>query len=404
MALFSEVVKKSAQTKKRDQFWDSVYGPYSLINGIDKLSLTPQALRAIQLGIIKKQIKVNSRLKQANELINNLPKYKINETEEMVANQIFERIATILNSPFKSGNQLVRDQSDKAQELNLLLKSMNINLPISDSIISVLSRNDIITKSDSNFYTYRAEKARLFEEIVAAYFQDGKNNAITTGSWGKISDYNRALITDIYVFLNQDDNKKLQGSYTTYQKSGDWKQDIINSKSGLKISVQSNIDSFIKELDKLNKTANIGISIDDELADSLDTLSSLKVQAKSGINQSILNNSLRNAFSLSEFADYRLSLLYDLYSLDAKNGFKYFYKTPRGSSQTLESYTNYLLSINIARSSLIQSNDIYFTEKGFETVYDWMKNRNVYLKFQGSIKLNAQLLSQKRKYNFSSLV
>jgi hypothetical protein len=61
------------------------------------------------------------------------------------------------------------------------------------------------------------------------------------------------------------------------------------------------------------------------------------------------------------------------------------------------------LSINIAKTSLTKNNDIYFTEHGFETVYDWMKNRNVYLRFQHNIKMNAQLLSQNRKYGFNAI-
>ena len=150
---------------------------------------------------------------------------------------------------------------------------------------------------------------------------------------------------------------------------------------GLGVSVSSDLDVFVEEMERLNGQATIGIGIDDELADTLDKISSLRVQVKSGINQSILNTNYRNAIRLSEFSDSKLNLLMDLYYLDQKQNFLYFYKNSK-NSETLTSYANYLLSVNIAKTSLTQNNNIYFTEHGFETAYDWMKNRNVYLKFQ----------------------
>ena len=193
----------------------------------------------------------------------------------------------------------------------------------------------------------------------------------------------------------------MKGKYTPYQKTGYWKADIAKATNGIGVSVASDLDQFITEMNYLNGQSDIGIAIDDEMADTLDTISSLKIQVKSGINQSILNSNYRNAISLGVFNDMKLSLLQDLYSIDQKNGFTYFYKTPKGS-ETLTAYANYLLSVNIAKTSVIQSNDIYFTENGFETIYDWMKKKNVYLRFQHNIKVNAQLLSQNRRYGFNA--
>jgi hypothetical protein len=62
MALFHELIKQKGQMG-HNEFWDSVYGPYSQINGIDKKCLNPISLRMIQLGIIKKQMQTNVRLK-----------------------------------------------------------------------------------------------------------------------------------------------------------------------------------------------------------------------------------------------------------------------------------------------------------------------------------------------------
>lgn len=401
MALFNELIKQKSRMG-RTGFWDSVYGPYSQLNGIDKKVLNPATLRMIQLGIIKKQMQTNARLKEANDFIKNLPTYNQSETEEMAANQIFSRIAAILNSPFQSGDSMTRELSDRVGQLKQLLQTVNVNVPIPDVVIQALSQNVVLTKS-TGLYSYRAEKSKLFEEIAAAYFSgSGLGAGITTGSWGKISDSNRQLVTDVYAFLHKDGVPSMKGKYTPYQKTGYWKADMARASGGLGVSVSSDLDTFIKEMERLNGQANIGIGIDDELADTLDAVSSLRVQVKSGINQSILNANYRNAIQLSEFADFKLNLLMDLYYQDQKQGFLYFYKNPK-DSETLTAYANYLLSINIAKTSLTQSNDIYFTEHGFETVYDWMKNRNVYLRFQHSVKMNAQLLSQNRRYGFNAV-
>jgi hypothetical protein len=401
MALFHELIKQKSRMG-RNEFWDSVHGPYSQINGIDKKCLKPASLRMIQLGIIKKQMQTNARLKEANDFIQNLPMYNMSDTETMAANAIFSRIATILNSPFQSGDAATRETSDRVGELNRLLQTVNVNIPIPNTVIQALSQNAILTKG-SGLYAYRAEKSKLFEEIAAAYFSgSGLGAGITTGSWGKISDNNRQLVTDVYAFLHKDGVPSMKGKYTSYEKTGYWKADMSRAANGLGVSVSSDLNTFIQEMEVLNGQANIGIGIDDELADTLDTVSSLRVQVKSGINQSILNANYRNAIRLSEFADSKLDLLMNLYYQDQKQSFLYFYKNPK-DSETLTAYANYLLSTNIAKTSLTQSNDIYFTEHGFETVYDWMKNRNVYLRFQHNIKMNAQLLEQNRRYGFNAI-
>ena len=40
MRLFEEIVK-SKWRQRKNAFWDSVYGPYSILNGIDKKNLSP---------------------------------------------------------------------------------------------------------------------------------------------------------------------------------------------------------------------------------------------------------------------------------------------------------------------------------------------------------------------------
>lgn len=294
--------------------------------------------------------------------------------------------------------------SNKVEELNLLLKTINVNLPLTDKIKNTLLTNDIITK-DKGFYQYKQEKAELFENLLSQYVRSlsGENTAITTGSWGKISDYNRQLVTDVFIFTGINKNKTIKGSIATFEKTGNWQHDRHLAQNAPKTLISSDIPAFIETLDKLNGQSKLSISIDDELSDSLDIISSLKAQVKSGVNQSILNISTRNQISLDEIMEGNtLILLKDLYDLDAKQDFLFFYKDSK-KSKNLTSYGNYLLSKNISKTGLVKHNDIYFTEKGLQTAYDWLNNKNVYLKFLKDIKLNSMLLSSQRKYGFSSL-
>lgn len=402
MSLFNEVIKIQAR-RNHSGFYDSKYGQYSKINDIDKNIYSPLELKKIQIELIQKASANNIRLKEANNFINNLPKYKISETETLCANEVFSKIANILNSPFKSGSQEIRIMSNKAEELEKMLKLINVKMPIPEKVKSVLNTSDILIK-DQNFYSYKAEKAALFENLVAKYIE-GLNNgssAIVTGNWGKISDNNRQLLTDVFIFLDDKKDKKLKGSYVTYEKSGYYLEDNKRAYSAINMSVQGqSLKSFTEVLNSINGNASIGFSINDELSDCLDTISSLKTQVKSGINQSILNNSFRNSITLQEIKlDNKLDLLFDLYKLDENQGFKFFYKNAK-SSETLTQYGDYLLSKSIAKISLLSDNDIYFTEKGFETIYDWMNRKNFYLKLQQKIRINNILLTQRRKYNFN---
>ena len=400
MSLFNEVVKKSGRLGN-NSFWDSPQGNFSALNYIDKKNLSPATLRQIQLGILMKQNASNSRLREANNFIKNLPTYRMEDTEELAANQIFTMISQILNSPFKSGSAQIRNMSNRANELNRLLKTINVNIPIPSSVLSALNSNEVI--KDAAFYEYRKEKAALFENIAAAYINGLGGQAITTGSWGKISERNAQLVTDVFAFVNKPETV-LSGSYTPYKKTGYWKADMARAKNGIAVSVQNEpIGDFISRMEKLNGNGSIGISIDDELATTLDTVSSLRVQVKSGMNQSLLNANMRNAISLNQIDDGGyLNLLLDLYKLDERQNFVYLYKNPK-DSPILTAYGNYLLSKNIAKTSVVQSNDIYFTEHGFETAYGWLKNKNFYLRFSKNIKLNASLLSQNRPYEFSAV-
>lgn len=404
MSLFSELIKKRA-SRGHTGFWDSKYGPFSQINQIDFCAqLTPGMLKELQVMHLKMGEKTNALIQEANKFIEALPTYQMSETEEMAANAIFSRIATILNSPFGSGDVSTRLFANKAQELNTLLKTINVNMPISSSMLDVLNSTSRLFKADDRFYAYKKEKSDFYEALVQNYINGllgGSGAAVNTGPWVKQSDFNRQMITDFMVFT--DLSKQVSGRYAAYDKNDvEMIGHNVKISDNLYVSVNSNLGSLLNTLSKLSGKSSINFSLDDELADTLDTLSSLRGQVKSGINQNIINSNTRTELPLSTFNDAKLNLLYSLYSLDASQNFIYFYKNPK-NSPTLSAYANYLLAKNIHKTTLFTANDIYFTEKGFETALSWLTRKNLYLKFNRGIKMDASLLTQQRRYGFKSI-
>lgn len=401
--LYKELIKKRVR-KRQTEFWDSKSGrPYSELNKIeDDAAKANNAieLHKIQVNQFETYIsQTNPRFRAAQNFLNSLPKYKVQITdkiEEKSINEIFNVITKIINSPYKGGDKATKEMTDKAKRLESLLKSIKVNVPLTETMKKVLEGN-----TDININKYTQEKSDFFEEIITDYINGLKKGyiAMTTGKYHSLKDSNRQLIADIFVFLDNLQDK-VKGTAIPFTPTGNYKLDYTNVKKGTNIEIHSDIQDFINQLEKMTGTSNIRIALDNELEESMDRLSAIKIQAKSGINQSILNKSMsRNSEALESFKDRKLNLLLELYDLDKTNNFIYFYKNQK-KSKILTAYSNYLLSINIAKTSVMK-NDIYATEKGFETALDYLNRKDsMHLRFVRGTKLTSSILSQNRRYQF----
>lgn len=400
--LYKELIKKRVR-KRQTEFWDSKSGrPYSELNKIeDDAAKANDAmeLHKIQVNQFETYIsQTNPRFRAAQNFLNSLPKYKVQITdkiEEKSVNEIFNAITKIINSPYKGGDKATKEMTDKAKRLESLLKSIKVNVPLTETMKKVLEGN-----TDININKYTQEKSDFFEEIITDYINSLRGyTAITTGKQHSLKDSNRQLITDIFVFLDNLQDK-IKGTAIAFTSTGNHILDYTNIKNGTSIEINSDIQNFISQLEKLNGTSNIRIALDNELEESMNRLSAIKIQAKSGINQSILNKSMsRNSEALESFKDRKLNLLLELYNLDKTNNFIYFYKNQK-KSKILTAYSNYLLSVNIAKTSVMK-NDIYVTEKGFETALDYLNRKDsMHLRFVKGTRLTPSILSQKRRYQF----
>ena len=402
--LYKELIKKRVQ-KRKTEFWDSktTERPYGELNKIeDDAAKADDAIKLheIQVNQFKTYIsETNPRFRAAQNFLNSLPKHKVQITdkiEEKSINEIFNAIAKIINSPYKGGDKATKEMTEKAKRLESLLKSIKVDVPLTENMKKVLEDN---TNIDIKKYTQ--EKSDFFEEIITDYINGLKKGyiAMTTGKYHSLKDSNRQLIADIFVFLDNLQDK-VKGTAIPFAPTGNYELDYTNVKKGTNIEIHSDIQNFINQLEKMTGTSNVRIALDNELEESMDRLSAIKIQAKSGINQPILNKSIsRNSEALGSFKDRKLNLLLELYNLDKIDNFIYFYKNQK-KSKILTAYSNYLLSVNIAKTSVMK-NDIYVTEKGFETALDYLnRNKKMHLRFVKGIKVSSSVLSQNRRYQF----
>ena len=404
--LFKELIKKRDQ-KRQTEFWDSktTGRPYGELNAIDIDAIkadNAEKLHAIQVEQFKQEIsKPNSRLKKAQDFLNSLPKHKVQITdkiEEKSVNEILNAITKIINSPYKSGDKATKEMTDKAKKLEDLLKSINVNKPLPSTMRKVLEGN-----TDISIKKYTQEKSDFFEEIVTEYINNlkvkGLKNgyiAITTGKQHKfnLKESNPQLITDVFVFLN-DPQERIKGVAIPFSPGKE-----IKKENG--IVINSDIPSFINQLNKMTGSSGLRVAIDNELETCMNEFSRLKIQVKSGINQSILNRSMiRNSIELKAFGDRKLNLLSEVYNLDSIKNYPYFLKDASPAPKILTAYSNYLLSKNIAQTSVIEKNDVYVTERGFETGLDYLnRNDKMHLRFVWGTRLTSNLLTQTRRYQF----
>lgn len=404
--LFKELIKKRVQ-KRHTEFWNSktTGRPYGELNIIDSDAVKADnaaKLHTIQVNQFEQEIsKPNSRLRKAQDFLNSLPKYKVQITdkiEEKSVNEILNVITKIINSPYKGGDKATKEMTDKAKKLEDLLKSINVNKPLPSTMRKVLEGN-----TDISIKKYTQEKADFFEEIITEYINNLKVKgdkkgyiAITTGKQHEfnLEESNPQLITDIFVFLN-DPQERIKGVAIPFSPRKE-----IKKENG--VVINSDIPSFIDQLNKMTGSSGLRVAIDNELETCMNEFSRLKIQVKSGINQSILNRSMtRNSIKLETFGDRKLNLLSEVYNLDSVKNYPYFLKEASSSSKILTAYSNYLLSVNIAKTSVIEKNDVYVTEKGFETGLDYLnRNDKMHLRFIWGTRLTSSLLSQTRRYQF----
>lgn len=186
--------------------------------------------------------------------------------------------------------------------------------------------------------------------------------AVVSGDW-----YNQGqqLIEDLFVFNTKKTNLGMVNV-----------EIFTDTKTKTKTSIP------LKELITLEGTVHL---TDDGLR-TLRKMKEISVQVKSGADQDIFTQAARNSISLREL--YGLGNLgdrmYQLYMLDLEKPQNWFKQSQNQNSPALNNLANLRLSYGIT-NTVLSKNEVYYTELGFTTAYEWMLAKNAYITFKDRI-------------------
>ena len=365
--------------------WNKYMGINQLTTYADSVLLNTQIQK---LQVLEKG--TNSlKYKNASNFILNSKNQMIslnNGLTSKIENQIYGRIIELLNlglwsnenNPTRKWHDQIsskakRDSEAKAaiRELKELLNKVSISKPLAKEIVETFEQR-IRTQSGNN-EQYTQIKADYAEKLAADILS--KNEGWKVLQTGKLADLlGQSILEDIMAFDRQKAARSFSnGGMTMYIKTaGGGKQAII---------VHS-LDELFQKIEKLN--INETIQLDNELYDTLRQASVLSTQVKSGRNnQPILTEAKRNAISLGingiDFFN-KYDILKQIY-FDKDIPWK---DISQQNSSQLASLTNYKLSQEIGKTA-ISMNQLYFTEQGFVSASEWMKNNKRLLRFSTPI-------------------
>lgn len=209
---------------------------------------------------------------------------------------------------------------------------------------------------------YVQSKSKVAELMARDILTSHPNwEAIVSGDW-----YNQGqqLIEDLFVF----NTKKIN--------LGNISVEIFTDvKTGTKASIP---------LNKLKLEGTIHLT--DDGLDTLRKMKQISVQVKSGVNQDIFTQANRNDISLRELNGLGNlgDRMYQLYMLDLEKPQNWFKHSLSQNSPALNNLANLRLSYGIT-NTILSKNEVYYTELGFTTAYEWMLAKNAYVTFKDRI-------------------
>lgn len=393
--LYRELIVDNLNKGKRG-FW----GDYAALNNV---AIPSPAMNATVQKMFIEEYERASLAKSGGykeiEAFLNTAKQELTSHENIVGKrveeQVYARIMNLMNSAFigsslhpknmLSGTQgLSKHYKDEIySELATLLASINVSQPVSKQILSKLKQ---IMKNKIPKEEYVQFKAKTAEELMVHKLNQNPSwRTVVTGGW--LDDNGLQLIEDALTFNLDTISKPFGGGGISY---------TIKTGNGKTSKTASSIQDFFNQIDKISGAYTIQLS--DPMYDALRNAAILKSQAKSSINPSLLNDSVRNSISLEQLG-WEPMLLLDLYNLP--DSYKYFKQNH--SSQDLAALANYRLSQGVQHTMLAR-NDIYYTVDGFSTASEWMSKNNRILKFYPEVtSLDSTFLSKQRTYQLRTV-
>lgn len=370
---------------------------YSQLNQMKQSYAKPTNLQYLQMRKI--------------ELKNAPYKIAINNIKQYI--QTFNGLGLNGNDFFEAFNKVLNN-IDNIKSLSGRLKAGAIgqytnNLQVFIDAIKKTSRSEVVPpavlqsytkminalqKSEKNFHR---EKGAFWEEIGTWVLEMSGLRAITSANFidplgkkiiqdGIIEPLGGIGITSVKTKLagtkSQRSNLNLKKALEDALPNKTYKVDFVKGGKGyIEISAQSGLSLYSLQnfcLQPLQSIlgSSIILQIDDETKKKLDD--AMTVQTKSGIGQSLLNQSKRDWITiilLREWDKY-INLLSQF-----ANTYRNADSVKFGQSDRLAAYINWVFSNNIMKTTL-GKNTIFFTFRGFQTLDEILKSETSYFRLQ----------------------
>lgn len=283
---------------------------------------------------------------------------------------------------FYTQQEQTRRLAETVKLLEQVLQEQKIGGSVSSKLIDSLSNS----LSNRDFQQYINEKAEEIEELGVDILEQHGFSAIVSGN---LYHAGKQIIEDAFAVKNGSVELGNGLSFTVHVKGG----------NDFDVKGFSTFDEFFAKVKEFNGVGQIHLS--NELYEALQKKSDIKMQAKSGMQQALINaaSTGRNSISLQAIgfgaSEETAGVLYRYCKY-----YPHTLKEAQGNSKSLNMYANYLLSKQIALTSL-KFNNLYLSEHGFQTASQWMQTANRLLLFKPAIeKYYNDKLGEKHPYSF----
>lgn len=386
MGIFSTIINN--QYSSRNRFW----GKYEYLNSLDN-GYSDEVIFNFQLSRLQTLLSVNSgdAFPGANTFIKNaeinLQQLNAFYSSGQLDSDLYSTIIGIFNAPLKKSKKY--KSATGAIDTKMLLADIElVKTSLASKGLAPLATIGRVeawalrnASTMNNMKSYTQAKSDEAESLVAniveqsPLFQNYK--AIVTG---QLRNKSGQIIQDVMTFSPQALSRSFGSGIYTASIKGSGIQEI-NSIASLLTLMQSTPE-------------NHQITLSDDLYTALSAASALSIQVKSGLDQPIITRAAKNAISLQDLSSSIFTGLQEIANIG--NYFKSSFDSPE-----LTSIANYQMGHIIGELLHINEmqNQLLFTEKGFETPYEWMKRHKGVLKLRKNItSISADFLTRSRAY------
>lgn len=301
--------------------------------------------------------------------------------------------------PRKAAERDIKYEEEK-KALEEALAQLQLTGSIKKEIISVFNQG-YLHKRKGGLYgrNYITQKANIVEQLAVEMITKYKGGSLGFVSGAFFDKDGLMLIEDALASMVDKNLKNKKGELITVE--------VQVGKGGRDNTTTRTFSTFQEFLDivKEAEQSKEHIYLTDEAYEALQLASDIKAQAKSGIDQPILNKNERNAISLEKIHFNEESFkLWQLFTQQAKAGRYFLEEADQTKSKTMEMLANWCLSKNINLTN-ISKNNLYVSEHGLQSASQWLQSTKNYMLFtpEKISKISEGIYEKEYKYGFKHI-